>query len=409
MTSKSTGTIIKNQTGFNRANFGGANFGRSSLEAWCLDPDRYHLNHGAYGALTKSTFAHMCELGQEIEAAPANFIRKSFRTRLRNQIDNFADYVGANADDLVFVENATAGCNAVLRSLVLTPGDEIVISTLAYPSVRQVAQFVAHRAHAHIVEARITPYMAEPSQLLDSILDSFTARTRLVIIDHITSLSAQLMPVHEIAELCRERGIDLLIDGAHAPGQIDLQIQEIGCSWYVGNGHKWFGAPRGIAFIWTAPNYQELMRPTVITKTLDEGYMGAFDWPGSRNFSSWLSLSHVRAERERLGGETLMRRYASELVGEAALMLARRLGGRCHHSPGLAMAIICLPRQSYDPAEAARIRAWLADEYAIDVAIFVVEGECILRISAWIYNEMQDYHHLGDALAKLGRKGLQAK
>ncbi|MEM7070810.1 MAG: aminotransferase class V-fold PLP-dependent enzyme, partial [Pseudomonadota bacterium] len=342
-------------------------FGKEGFDQWCLDASRTHLNHGAYGALTKSLFDYVNQLRFEIEKSPAYFIRTKLPQYLRHNAHLLGHYIGAKGEDLVFVDNASAGANAVLRALSLLPNDEIVTTNRTYDSVRQILHFVADRANAKIVEIPLDPWHQNPSEILKSFLQTINAHTRLVVVDHITSSSAQILPINELSYECQQRGINILIDGAQAPGILPLDITSIGCHWYIGNLHKWFGAPRGTAFLWVNPEYQALTRPCVITRTLHQGFLQSFDWPGSKDFAAWLSIEALLEERKRWQNQQSVCEYASNLVHEASKILSKRWQSRYNHHANIPMAIVELPSSlGRTKSDAFNLGIKLAQDYAID-------------------------------------------
>ncbi len=373
-------------------------FGKDQLEHWCLDPNRLHLNHGAYGAITKATFNNFIKIFAQIEQAPAYFIRTQLPERLREQANLLAQYTCSAQEDLVFIDNASAGANAVLRALSLMPHDEVIITNMTYESVRQVVLFVCDRAGATVTEVSLNQWTANESELLYPVLSAITSRTRLIVMDHITSPSAQLFPITTLAMECQQRGIEILIDGAHSPGMIPIDIPSYGCQWYIGNAHKWLGAPRGTAFLWVHPDQQNFIRPCVITRTLHDSFTRAFDWPGSRDFAAWLSIEDILKNRT-FQNESAMQDYAAALAKQAAQELASHWSTRFNHMDKLAMSLVELPAaMGKTPQDAIQLETILAKKYHIDTQIISSGASLYIRLSAWVYNTLQDYKDLAKAI-----------
>jgi isopenicillin-N epimerase len=214
---------------------------------WLLDPDVTFLNHGSFGATPRAVLAEQARWRERMERHPTGFMSFVLPGALREAAARLATFVGAAAPDLVFVENATAGCNAVLTSIALSAGDEILLTDHGYPAVRKAALHVAARTGARVVEAAIQFPIEEPSDIIATVTARLGPRTRLVVLDHVTSPTAVILPVRELTALCRAAGARVLIDGAHGPGMLPLDIPAIGADWYVGNCHKWLMAPKGSA------------------------------------------------------------------------------------------------------------------------------------------------------------------
>ena len=397
---------------------------------WWLDPEHTYLNHGTVGATPRVVLAAQQALQQQIEAHPARFLFRELlsspapapapvpaaaevdvpappRPRLRAAADAVGAFVGARGDDLAFVDNASAGINAVLRSLVLQPGDELLLHDLAYGAVARAAQYVARRQGAQVVTFR-WPFpadSADPGRWVDALTAAITPRTRLAIVDHIVSETSLVLPVAEIARACRARGVPLLVDGAHAPGAIALDIAAIGADWYVANLHKWAFAPRGCGVLWAAPARQHDLHPGVISWGLDQGLAAEFDWTGTRDPSAWLTAPAGLAFIEQTLGTVRMRDHNHALVCDAARHLAERAG--CGwHTPGAmlgCMATVPLAPRLADalgatPAGATRLKDWLFHAHRIEAQILALRGALWVRLSAQVYNDAADIDQLADAL-----------
>ncbi|HXP32068.1 MAG TPA: aminotransferase class V-fold PLP-dependent enzyme [Stellaceae bacterium] len=368
---------------------------------WPLDPDIAYLNHGGYGVTPIPVLAAQEEWRQRIERNPTGFMARELPAALRQTAAEVAKAVGAAASDLVFVENATAGINAVLRSLRLGAGDEILVTSLAYPAVLKAARFVCEAAGASLVEVEIPLPVAAEETVTDAVASRLSRRTRLVIFDHIASASALVLPVAKLTALARQVGARVLIDGAHAPGQIPLDIAAIGAEYYVGNLHKWYFAPRGCGFLHAAPAAQEGLHPLAISHGLGGGIIAEFDWTGTRDFSHVLAAPAGIGFHASLGGAALMARNRG-LARAAATLLAREwrseMGGPS--DAFAAMATVRLPlADEVSTARAVALCRFLAERHRIEVAINAVSGALWLRISAQAYNDLAEYERLAAIFA----------
>jgi isopenicillin-N epimerase len=390
-------------------------FGRSFLAHWWLDPGITYLNHGTVGATPRVVLEAQHAWQRRIEAQPASFLFRELislapdsagapRPLLRQVADTVGEFVGARGDDIVFVDNASTGINAVLRSLALRPGDEIVVLDQAYGAVVKAAQFVARAAGARVVVAT-TPFPVE-GDIADACADAvervLTPRTRLAVVDHVSSETALILPVAAMAERCRARGVPVLVDGAHAPGAIALDIPSLGADWYVGNLHKWAFAPRACGFLWVAPSRRAGLHPPVISWGLDVGLAQEFDWTGTRDPSAVLCAPDGIAFMRDVLGLAAMRTWNHDLVWRAAHELAARWGQPFATPEPLVgcMASVALPAriQALGADASTALRDWLLAERRIEAQVLSIRGRPHVRLAAQVYNDEADYERLADAV-----------
>lgn len=368
--------------------------GHACRELWRLDPDFLTVNHGSFGATPIAVQDEQTMWRARMEAQPSRFMSTVLPDALRQAADRLGSFLGANGADIVFVDNATSGCNAVLRSLRLRAGDDVLVLSHVYNAVRNTARFVTERIGARVIEAAI-PFPRPSNQgAIDAVAAALTPDTRIAVIDHITSASALVLPVAEIVALCHAQGVPVLIDGAHAPGQIELDLTAIGADWYTGNCHKWLCAPKGAAFLWAAPNRQAGLHPLVISHGLDQGFLAEFDWTGTRDPSAILSVPAAIDFHARLGGAALRARNVA-LADQAATMLADRFRTDIGSIGGGAMAVVRLP-----PCDANGLRARLFAA-GTDAPVHTMDGAVWLRLSAFAYNDLNDYQRLSDLVARV--------
>jgi isopenicillin-N epimerase len=253
-------------------------FGKEIRKEWLLDEDVIFLNHGSFGACPRSVLAVQREWQERMEAEPVRFLTRELPQHLDAARTELATFVGSRAEDLVFVQNATDGANAVLRSLLPTfkPGDELLTASHAYRAVRQTMVYVAGLSGATVVDAQVPFPITDAEEVTDAIARAITLRTAFAAIDHITSPTGVIFPIKQIITLFKERGIPVLIDGAHAPGQIDLDLDTLGADYYIGNCHKWLYAPKGAALLWVDKKHQSKIHPTVISHFLGGGFQTEF-------------------------------------------------------------------------------------------------------------------------------------
>ena len=232
---------------------------------WALDTELVFLNHGSFGACPKPILALQSSLRQQMEASPVQFLWRHLESRLQPVRQTLAGFVGARPRDLVFVTNATCAVNAVVRSWPLRRNDAVLTTNLDYNACRNVLTESARRAGAKVIVAQIPFPVGKPDDVLEAILRAVTPRTRYAMIDHVTSASALVLPIARIVRELAARGIETLVDGAHAPGMLPLNLSTLRPAWYCGNLHKWVCAPKGSAFLWAREDCQETLQPAVIS------------------------------------------------------------------------------------------------------------------------------------------------
>ncbi len=386
-------------------------FGHAARPDWALDPAITYLNHGTVGCTPRRVLAAQQAIRDAIEREPARFMLRGLATavgpaqpepaRMRVAAGGVAAFVGARGEDLVFVDNATSGANAVLRSLELRPGEEILVTDLGYGAVTYAARFAARRAGAEVRTVEI-PWPFTPEGCIRAIVAALTPRTRLAVVDHVTSESALVLPIAEIVAGCHARGVPVLVDGAHAPGALDLDLASIAADWYVANLHKWACAPRSCGFLWAPPARQGELHPPVISWGFDQGYLAEFDWVGTRDPSPFLAAPEGIAFMRDLGLEA-MRAYQHALARETGELLTRRWGTELDRPDSMvgAMITVALPsRAGATPEDAQRLRDRLLFEDAIEVQMHAWRDLLWARVSAQVYLEPSDIERLAEAVLR---------
>lgn len=382
----------------------GAGFGHALRGLWTLDPEIHFLNHGSYGATPRHVLAAQSQWREAMEAEPVRFMADELPVALRAAGARLAGFVGATPSRLAFVENATAGANAVLRSLDWRAGERIVIANHAYPALKNAARFVAQRHGLTVVEARVPWPLPGPDALIAAYAEALAGGARLAIVDHIFSPLAVETPLAPIVALCRAQGTSVLVDGAHAPGLLPLGLDALGATgvdWYVGNCHKWLCAPKGCGFIVATPEGQRELHPAVISNYFGEGFEREFGWTGTGDPSARLAVTAALDFIAALGAE----RYRDALR-EQARDAAARIAAAWNVAPGapaaMFAAMVTLPLPVAEPATPEAVVRWrlkLLREHRIEVPVIPIEGRLWVRISAQVYNEPADY----DALARAFR------
>jgi isopenicillin-N epimerase len=401
-------------TDFKDARAGMARFGEAVRDEWPIEPGAIYLNHGTVGVAPRRVLAAQQAIREEIERHPSRFLLRELTSigvghpsgrvpKMRQAAAVVAEFLGARAEDLAFVDNATTGANAVLRSFPLEAGDEILVTDLGYGGVTNAATFAARQRGASI-RVVTTPYpVRSPGELTDAIVSALGPRTRLAVIDHITSQSALILPLAEIAAACHARGVAVLGDGAHAPGAVALDIPSLGVDWYVANLHKWMWVPRASGILWAAPERQTGLHPAVVSWGLDQGMSAEFDLPGTRDPSPHLAAPAALAVMREYGVEDV-RKYNHSLAWAGAHHLATRWGTSFVVPESMVgtMATLEMPeRLGRTAEEALTVRDRLLFDRNIEVQVHSFRDRLHVRICAQVYNTMADIEALAEAVLQI--------
>jgi isopenicillin-N epimerase len=376
-------------------------FGHARRGDFLLAPGIDHLNHGSFGAVPRVVLDAVQEWQRRIEADANTFFRRDLFPLLRGAADRVAGFLGGRGADWAFVENATSGLNAIIASLRLAPGDELICLSQVYGAVGNALRYHAARAGARVVSVAVPVPFTDPAPLLERLAAVLGPKTRLALFDHIVSGSAAVLPVADLATLCHDRGVPVAVDGAHAPGQIALDVPALGVDFYVGNLHKWAFAAKGTAVLWCTPERQAALHPTRISHDLGRGFPAEFDWTGTRDVSAWLAAPVALDYLLALDAEAV-RAHNAMLAREAAALLIDAWGSEAAAAAEFraAMASVRVPESAGAERETAhRLISRLRDEEAISVNVSALDGALWVRVSAQIYNEPGDYRRL----AAIGR------
>lgn len=376
---------------------------------WLLDPDVTHLNHGSFGAAPLHVLEVQDDWRRRLESNPVRFFDEEYYPALSEARHRLADFVGSDEETTVFVNNATTGVNAVLKSMQLEAGDEVVITNHSYNACRNAAHAWAERAGAKAVEVSVPFPPGSPKVVVEQIVNAISPRTRLVIVDHVTSPTALVFPVEAVVAAL-EPEVPVLVDGAHGPGMLDLDLGALGASYYVANLHKWVCAPKGAGFVSVAARHADRLEPTVIShgwnlQAPDQLRLHAlFDWTGTDDPSAWLAVpAALDTMRDaHPDGWEGVRSANHTLVVEGRRIVAEALGleiGPREEWVG-SMASMVLPGHPEEGVIVDELTADLRHHHAIEVPVFSWEGRRLLRISAQRYNRLDDYRRLVDALAE---------
>ncbi|MDZ4755289.1 MAG: aminotransferase class V-fold PLP-dependent enzyme [Phycisphaerae bacterium] len=379
-----------------------APLGSEWTEFWPLDSSYDFLNHGSFGSVPRPVREAHARYGDLVESRPIEVLGRRYRELLAPARERVSRFLRADSAGLGFVTNATEGVNAVLRSIELRPGDVLVTTDHVYRAIHQTMKYIARRAGAEVRVVPIPLPTSGPDEIVDRIERALDGRTRIVVVDHVTSPTALIFPVERIAAVCRARGIASLIDGAHAPGMLDLDIAAVGATYYAGNLHKWVCAPKGCAFVWADESVRQSVHPATVSHFLDEGFDAEFDWQGTRDIGAWLTAQDAIALFEPLTWRRL-REHNRGLARWAHAHLCEALGAvpRSPASDDMlgAMAAVVLPEhlcRHWENAEA--LQADLYQRERIEVPIVDWGGRWHVRVSCQAYNRPEQVERLSEAL-----------
>jgi len=400
---------------------------------WSLDPDVVFLNHGSFGACPTPVLEAQRAWRDRLESEPVRFMVDELEPALDMARARVAAFLRADPDDLAFVHNATSGVNTVLRSLRIAPGDEVLGADHEYNACLNAARYVAERDGARLVVAALPFPVAGPEEVVERVLAAVTPRTRLALLSHVTSPTAVVLPVAELARELAARGVEVLVDGAHAPGMLPVDLRALetsGVAYWTGNLHKWTCAPKGAAILWVRRDRQAAIRPLTISHGANDPrrhrsrFRLEFDWMGTDDPTAWLAAP---AAIDFVGGlmpggwpEVMARNHALALAGRDTV--CRRLGVAPPVPDGMlgSMAAVLLPEDAgaaastaLSPLDADPIQLALQERFRIQVPVLPwptpwtpgfsadMARRRLVRLSAQLYNDPAEYDVLAEGLAEV--------
>jgi isopenicillin-N epimerase len=368
-----------------------------------LNPEVIFIQHGSYGATFRLAMNIQRNFQDLAESQPCKFMNSHVLHYMVYAIRELSFLVGSNPEDTVFVSNATVGFNTVIRSMKFSEGDTIIVTSLGYDAVTNAIKYVCSQTGAQLVIVQI-PFPLKKEEISKKIIEALSSTTRLVVVDHITSGTAIIMPIEEIIKECRIRKIPLFIDGAHSVGQIPLNLNELNPDFYVSNCHKWLCAPKGVAFLRVSKNFQSIIHPLSISHGYDKGFSSEFLWTGTVDFSSYLSILAVVAFYKIIDSSKTME-YNHKLVIWAGKMLSEMWGTNMLISDETmigSMLNVKLPYNSIPSAqETKQLHDVLVNTYNIQTVLIPINNSLYARLSAQIYNDQQDYITFGKAIKEI--------
>ena len=373
---------------------------------WLLNERVTFLNHGSFGACPRIVLDDQAQWQRRLEADPIELIARRGPELLEAVKRDIGQWLGMRPGDFGLVTNATEGINAVLRSLELAPGDELLTTSHVYNAVRNAMRYVAGRAGASYREIDLPIPMSSQQQIVAQVLCGLSDKTRLLVIDHITSPTALIFPVEQIIAGCADRGVDVLVDGAHGPGMVPLNVPAIGAAYYVGALHKWACCPKGNAFLWARPDRQAAIHPLVISHYLGEEFRREFSWQGTRDMAAWLAVPRALQFMANLGWDRVMAHNHAMAVWANQMLCDRwRVistgppDGRMHGS--MTTVPLPAPLDRLPVEEVTRLQQRLYSDFQVEVPIVLWGGRAFVRFSCQIYNTSSEYHRLDEIVTTI--------
>ena len=380
---------------------------------WTLDPEVVFLNHGSFGACPRPVLEAQSELRARMERQPLQFLSRDLEGLLDEARGQLAELVGAEADDLAFVPNATAGVNTVLRSLPFEPGDELLTTDHAYNACKNALKLHEPRGVKAVI-AQVPWPIRGPQEVIDAVMAAVTPRTRLALLDHVTSPTGLVFPVRELVRLLAERGVDTLVDGAHAPGMLPLDLRDLGAAYYTGNCHKWLCTPKGSALLHVRRDKQAQVRPLDIshganaTRTDRSRFRLEFDWRGTDDPTPYLTIpAALRFFSGLLPGgfpELMERNHDLAVRGRRILCEALRIDPPAPEEMLGSLASVPLP-DAQTPVKVGRnywhpLQKAVYEKHRVEapVMIFPAPPRQLIRIACQLYNDESQVQRLAAAL-----------
>lgn len=374
-------------------------------EYFLLDPDVVFLNHGSFGATPRPVFESYQRWQRELERQPVEFLGRRHDGLMGHARAALAGYLDSQADDVVFTQNVTISVNIVARSLELGPGDEVLASDHEYGACDRTWRFLSSQRGFQYINHPIPMGLTSASELVNRLWQGVTPRTRLIFLSHIASPTGLMFPIEEVCKRARAAGILTLIDGAHAPGQIQLDLPGFGPDFYGGNLHKWLCAPKGAGFLYARPEAQPLLKPLVVSwgyesdKPSGSGFIDLHEWWGTRDIAAFLAVEDaIKFQQEHEWPE--VRAQCHELLRGALDGVAQIVGLPPLYADDswyVQMGVAALRPHT----EIESLKARLYAEHRIEVPLIDWHGQKLIRISVQAYNTAGDIDRLLKALRQI--------
>ena len=395
-------------------------------QLWSLNPDIAYLNHGSFGATPNDIVAHQRSIQNELEYEPVQFMLRTMPERLWKAQEALGAFMGAVPEDIVLMDNATSAVNSIIAHFPLKPGDEVLFVDQVYGACRKTAEFYAKRAGAQCRSIPLPLGLSEPQEIVELVKAAWTPKCKLLLFDHICSPTGWVLPAAEIVQFYESKGTPVLVDGAHALGQIPLALDELGASYYVANAHKWLCTPKGSAMLHVRKDRQSTVHAPAVSQWSDwvnptkepthprySRFQMSHAWTGTRDASAvmtipyalkWMNKLHpdgwTGLQNENTRRAKVFRRKLSETFNEPVLCPDSMVG---HMGSILLPESIRIPEGGDVPIGQGLSPLWdiLYQRYGIEVVVFPFEERLVLRFSIQVYVTDVDLEHLRQSLIEM--------
>ena len=385
---------------------------------WQHDPEIVFLNHGSFGSTPIEILKRQQELRMQMESESVRFMVRELYELYQISIGKLVQFIGADPNDLVFVKNATMGVNTVIHSLDWEKGDEILIHSHAYGACANTIRYYANKYGVKIVCATLPFPVSHDDEIIDAFIKEITPKTKLALVDHITSPTGIIFPVETLVEQLQAKGVDVLVDGAHAPGQIPLHLKQLNAAYYVGNCHKWICSPKGSAFLQVRKDKQEKIFPLQISHEFDapvdseKKWQGKFFWPGTDDYTAYCCVGDAIDYMSEIGGgwkKIMESNREKALKGRALLSEMLDVPNAAPEKMIANLATIPLGEAKapeYGFNFISPLQNELFHRYKIEVPIIffsINKTHQYVRIATQLYNSVEQIEYLGRSLKNLLR------
>jgi len=367
---------------------------------WNLDPAYHQVNHGSFGAVPIAVQQVQSQWRERIQRNPVKFFARELKDEVANARAHVARFLGQEGDQIALIRNTTEGASTVMRGFPLTSGDEVIVLNQEYGAVTKAVARACDAAGAKLVEIDVD-YLDTDEQVILKIIAGITKKTRMLVIDHITSATARTFPIYELSKVCKENSIVYVVDASHSPGTIDTDLDRLDADFWFGNLHKWGSAPLGVGVLRVAPRWQEVLRPLIVSWRDDEPYPFPWDMLGTVDPTSWLSAPSAIEFFSKIGWERVRKaNHQRMMYGRELVMKELGVSLEQIRVDFLPLGVVPILNMAGGRDGSAAVQAKIAEEYKVEVPISFIADKYYLRISGMLYNTPQDYEALALAVRK---------
>ncbi|MFM7500050.1 MAG: aminotransferase class V-fold PLP-dependent enzyme [Actinomycetota bacterium] len=367
---------------------------------WSLDPAYHHVNHGSFGAVPISVQKVQQEWRDRIQKNPVKFFARELKEEVATARGSVARFLGQQADQIALIRNTTEGASTVMRGFPLNSGDEVIVLNQEYGAVTKAVIRACEASGAKLVEIDVD-YLDSDQRVIEKITAGITKKTRLLVVDHITSATARSFPIYELGALCKAHSVVYVVDASHSPGTVDTDLDKLDADFWFGNLHKWVSAPLGVGVLRIAPRWQEVLRPLIVSWRDDEPYPYPWDMLGTVDPTSWLSAPSAIDFFSQLGWERVRKaNHQRMMFGRELVMKELGISKEEIRVDLLPLGVVPIHKMSGGRDGAAAVQVKIAEEFKVEVPISFIAEKYYLRISGMLYNTPENYEALAVAVRK---------